>query len=135
MATMVYETMQTTPFALSMRQHAGHRCFAITDGGRMALVLPLAREGDLVCIILGAQTPFLLRTPTAEHDQTPGNKGDDGMTAKDWKAWFNEMYYIPGLEGYALPGMVPEPSDVVMTETIHLSLLANVMFMASCVVR
>lgn len=110
-----YATMQATPFALSMRQHAGHRCFAITENGRMALVPPLAESGDLVCIILGAQTPFLLRTPTTATGQESSNI-DHGMTAEAWETWFNEMYYMDGVEGGAVPGTVPKPSKVVMTE-------------------
>jgi hypothetical protein len=35
--------------------------FAISLGGFYALIPPCAREGDLLCIIFGASTPFIIR--------------------------------------------------------------------------
>lgn len=51
---------QVTPFAISEREASAHRALFITEKGALALVPPLTREGDQVCILLGAQTPFIL---------------------------------------------------------------------------
>ena len=37
------------------------RCFAITEKGYMAIVPPGTKEGDMVCLILGGQVPFVFR--------------------------------------------------------------------------
>jgi hypothetical protein len=84
---------QVTQFGLAVRQHAGHRRFAITEGGRMALVPPLCEPGDLICVFKGAQTPMLLRKPTAESEESVQMELDPKM----WQKWFNEMYPIPAL--------------------------------------
>ncbi|KAF2490669.1 HET-domain-containing protein [Lophium mytilinum] len=42
------------------------RRFAVTEGGRMAMVPPGSMQGDLVVVILGAEMPFLLRKTESE---------------------------------------------------------------------
>jgi hypothetical protein len=36
-------------------------CFAVIKNGYMVIATPGARGGDMLCILMGAQTPFLLR--------------------------------------------------------------------------
>jgi hypothetical protein len=42
------------------------RKFCITEEGRMAIVPPLALEGDIICIIKGTRMPFVLRKTKRE---------------------------------------------------------------------
>jgi hypothetical protein len=35
--------------------------FCVTEKGRMAIVPPLAYEGDIICVIKGARMPYVLR--------------------------------------------------------------------------
>jgi hypothetical protein len=37
------------------------RCFAVTKKGYMSIVPPGTTEGDMVCLLMGAQVPFILR--------------------------------------------------------------------------
>lgn len=48
-------------FGINFIVSCGHRCFAITDRGHMALVPKLARTGDIVCVSPGLRWPLLLR--------------------------------------------------------------------------
>jgi hypothetical protein len=38
------------------------RCFAITENGYMVIASPGAREGDMLCILMGAYTPLFCAT-------------------------------------------------------------------------
>lgn len=71
-----------------MRQHAGHRRFAVTEGGRMALVAPLCEPGDLICIFKGAQTPMLLRRSMVGSEEDVQMELDPEL----WQKWYDEMY-------------------------------------------
>jgi hypothetical protein len=42
----------------------GHRRFCVTAAGFMGLIPSGSKSGDLVCIIEGAPTPFILRSET-----------------------------------------------------------------------
>lgn len=46
---------------LALIGFAGARTFCRTEEGRLSLVRDEAREGDVFCIVLGAEVPFLLR--------------------------------------------------------------------------
>jgi hypothetical protein len=46
------------------------RRFAVTHQGYMAIVPPGTREGDIVCPVLGADLPFIMRPRAAG---SPGN--------------------------------------------------------------
>jgi hypothetical protein len=107
---------QVTQFGLAMRQHAGHRCFAVTEGGRMALVPQLSIPGDLICIFKGAQTPMLLRRSILEGENEVQSRLDPGM----WQKWFEEMYPFPSL-------MAPAPPSVSVWQKSPTS-WANFMF-------
>jgi hypothetical protein len=37
------------------------KCFAVTEKGYMVIAPPGTREGDMVCLIMGAEVPFILR--------------------------------------------------------------------------
>ncbi|TVY51984.1 Heterokaryon incompatibility protein 6,OR allele [Lachnellula cervina] len=49
------------PYAVAMNQCSLHRRFCVTNNGLMALVPAGTKNGDVVCVIRGAQTPFILR--------------------------------------------------------------------------
>jgi hypothetical protein len=51
----------TLPYAVAMKQCSLHRKFCVTDTGYMALVPLGTKNEDLICIIQGAQTPFIVR--------------------------------------------------------------------------
>ncbi|KAK4451182.1 heterokaryon incompatibility protein-domain-containing protein [Podospora aff. communis PSN243] len=49
--------------------HCVHRCFAVTkEKGYFALVPPTAESGDILCLLTGGETPYVLRP----HAQDPG---------------------------------------------------------------
>jgi Heterokaryon incompatibility protein (HET) len=48
-------------YAAACGPHSLTRSFCCTEKGHMGLIPPESRIGDLVCIIFGAQTPFILR--------------------------------------------------------------------------
>ncbi|CAI6342229.1 unnamed protein product [Periconia digitata] len=50
-----------TSYGTSLLEASYGRRFCITEKGTMALVPPLARKGDVVVILSGAQTPYVLR--------------------------------------------------------------------------
>jgi hypothetical protein len=76
--------------------HTGRR-FAVTENGYMGLVPAGTQYGDLVCIIYGAQTPFLLRPRPGGnylivgecyiHGMMDGEMASDGLEAE----WFDTM--------------------------------------------
>ncbi|KAI0389617.1 putative heterokaryon incompatibility protein [Xylariaceae sp. FL0594] len=49
-------------FGIASAPYTRERMFAVTQSGYMGLVPPFAEAGDVVCIIPGAQVPFLLRS-------------------------------------------------------------------------
>ncbi|TVY33240.1 Heterokaryon incompatibility protein 6,OR allele [Lachnellula occidentalis] len=49
------------PYAVAMNQCSLHRRLCVTNNGLIALVPAGAQNGDVVCVIRGAQTPFILR--------------------------------------------------------------------------
>ena len=51
----------TSLFATALRQCALHRRFCVLDNGYIGAVPAGCQEGDLVFVIEGAQTPFILR--------------------------------------------------------------------------
>jgi Heterokaryon incompatibility protein (HET) len=108
---------QVTQFGLAMQQHAGHRCFAITEGGRMALVPQLSKPGDLICIFEGAQTPMLLRKSILGGGNNLQSRLDPGM----WQKWFDEMYPFPSLMAPAPPSVsaLAEKFDLVGECYVH----------------
>ncbi|KAH6843141.1 heterokaryon incompatibility protein-domain-containing protein [Chaetomium sp. MPI-CAGE-AT-0009] len=51
-----------TAWLQAAEDHAVHRCFAVTKASRyFAMVPPTARTGDLLCILRGGETPYVLR--------------------------------------------------------------------------
>jgi hypothetical protein len=46
------------------------RRFVLTETGRMALTLPAGRSGDVICVLFGGRTPFLLRPMLEPHCYT-----------------------------------------------------------------
>lgn len=48
------------------RIYTAGRKFAITEKGQMALVPPLSRKGDVVCVLYGLEVPFILRKVAGE---------------------------------------------------------------------
>ena len=108
---------QVTQFGLAMRQHAGHRCFAVTERGRMALVPPLSKPGDLICIFKGAQTPMLLRKSILGGENDVRSRLDHGM----WQKWFDEMHPFPSIMAAAPPSasVLAEKFDLVGECYVH----------------
>ncbi|TVY83624.1 Heterokaryon incompatibility protein 6 OR allele [Lachnellula suecica] len=49
------------PYATALSQCSLYRRFCVTNNGYMGLIPPGSQNGDLVCIIQGAQTPYVLR--------------------------------------------------------------------------
>jgi hypothetical protein len=50
------------------------RKFVVTQKGYTGLVPPKPEVGDMVCILLGAQTPFILREDTTQSGKSPPQK-------------------------------------------------------------
>ncbi|KAK1753129.1 hypothetical protein QBC47DRAFT_387844, partial [Echria macrotheca] len=51
-----------TAWLQAAEEHAVHRCFAVTKQGRyFAMVPPTAKAGDMLCILQGGETPYVLR--------------------------------------------------------------------------
>ncbi|PMD67515.1 HET-domain-containing protein [Hyaloscypha bicolor E] len=50
-----------TPFVRSLDEASSGRRFLVSDGGYMGLAPQSAEEADLICVLLGGQTPFVLR--------------------------------------------------------------------------
>jgi hypothetical protein len=48
------------------------RCFAVTEKGYMAIVPPGTKEGDMVCIFMGAQVPFIIRPRPVQTEECEG---------------------------------------------------------------
>jgi hypothetical protein len=60
-------------FSNALGASCNGRCFAITEEGYMAIVPPGTKEGDMVCLFMGAQVPFLLR-PLSTSDGERSNQ-------------------------------------------------------------
>lgn len=72
----------TAAWLQAAEDHAVHRCFAVTKEARyLAVVPPTARVGDVICILQGGETPYVLRVDP---------KGDD-------RRIFVGEAYVPGL--------------------------------------
>ena len=54
-------------FDISLLQECRHRRLFITVQGYMGLAPPTAREGDLVCVLLGGDVPFILRPSNSNY--------------------------------------------------------------------
>ncbi len=51
-----------TAWLQAAEDHAVHRCFAVTKESRyFAMVPPTAKSGDILCILRGGETPYVLR--------------------------------------------------------------------------
>ena len=51
------------------------KCFAVSEKGYMAITPPGTKEGDMICLIMGAEVPFILR-PLLEDDRGLMNEGE-----------------------------------------------------------
>lgn len=67
-------------FAGAMGSVIKGRCFAVTEKGYMGISPPGAREGDMLCIVMGAQVPFLLR-PLSNSE---GDMSERGISILWW---------------------------------------------------
>jgi len=73
-----------TAWLQAAEEHATHRCFAVTREARyLAMVPPTAKVGDMVCILQGGETPYVLRVADR-------SKGDERRV-------FVGEAYVPGL--------------------------------------
>ncbi|KAE9378325.1 hypothetical protein N431DRAFT_528575 [Stipitochalara longipes BDJ] len=70
------------------------RCFAISENGYMIIAPPGTQEGDMVCLIIGAQVPFLLRPVSI-------SKGES-LEAKQCYALVGECYVHGLMDGEGL---------------------------------
>ena len=54
-------------FSYCFQTATDYRAFCVTEDGRMAIVPPLCLTGDIICIVEGARTPFVLcnKEPTS----------------------------------------------------------------------
>ncbi|KAH6640441.1 heterokaryon incompatibility protein-domain-containing protein [Chaetomium tenue] len=58
-----------TAWLQAAEDHAVHRCFAVTEEScYFAMVPPTARAGDLLCILQGGETPYVLRLDPKRED-------------------------------------------------------------------
>lgn len=59
-----------TAWLQAAEDHAVHRCFAVTREARyLAVVPPTAKVGDMVCILQGGETPYVLRVDKSKGDE------------------------------------------------------------------
>src|SRR6266480_4944627 len=56
-----YEDICKNNFAAIANFHLLKRRFAIIEQGHMAIILPGLEPGDLICVISGAFSPYILR--------------------------------------------------------------------------
>ena len=49
------------PYATAVENACHGRCFFTTEKGYMGLAPPSTRSGDLICVLLGGKTPYVLR--------------------------------------------------------------------------
>ena len=92
---------QLSGYAISNRR------FCLTNKGYMGLVPPATKEGDILCIILGADMPFLLRS--AEKDK---HEADCGVKSNEEETENLPAYRLVG-ECYIHGIMDDEMMDVV----------------------
>lgn len=58
-----------TAWLQAAENHAVHRCFAVTEESRyFAMVPPTTKAGDLLCILRGGETPYVLRSDPKRDD-------------------------------------------------------------------
>jgi hypothetical protein len=58
-----------TAWLQAAENHAVHRCFAVTEESRyFAMVPPTTKAGDLLCILQGGETPYVLRPDPKRED-------------------------------------------------------------------
>jgi hypothetical protein len=81
------------------------RCFGLTEKGYMVIGPPGANEGDVLCLIMGAQVPFLLR-PISDSD---GNK----LNGEHRYALVGECYVHGLMDGEGLKQGLDEQSFVI----------------------
>jgi len=84
-------------FSNASASYTRERMFAVTKKGYMGLVPPFSEKGDAVCIIPGAQVPFLLRA-----------RGGDG---KRWQL-VGESYFYGMMDGEMVKGGVGETIEL-----------------------
>ena len=60
-------------FSAALGSACQGKCFAVTEKGYMAIAPPGTKEGDMVCLVMGAEVPFILR-PLLEDDKGVMNK-------------------------------------------------------------
>jgi hypothetical protein len=54
-------------FLSAVVRASNNRMLCITSNGYIVLASAQAEEGDLICILLGGQTPFILRKGDRQH--------------------------------------------------------------------
>lgn len=60
---------------------SANRCFVILDNSMIGLAPEDSREGDLVCVFTGGETPFVLRPEEPDADAQVPRGNDDGVQA------------------------------------------------------
>jgi hypothetical protein len=71
------------------------RCFAVTEKGYMVVAPPGTKEGDMLCLIIGAQVPFLLRLLS---DSAGGGPGKNRYYALVGESYVHGMMDGEGLK-------------------------------------
>lgn len=85
-------------FVASFQQATRNRRFFVTEEGHMGLGPRLTKPGDLVCVLLGSQVPFILRA------------------VGDWDVLVGECYCHGVMEGEAVRGL--DEGKVVLQEFV-----------------
>ncbi|KAK5652337.1 hypothetical protein OQA88_10529 [Cercophora sp. LCS_1] len=69
-ATPVVEKLNPTAWIQAAEDHAVHRCFGVTkDSGYFALLPPTAKAGDVLCVLVGGETPYVLRADPKDSER------------------------------------------------------------------
>lgn len=61
-------------FSNAIGSFCNGRCFALTAKGYMVVAPPFTKEGDLICLFMGAQVPFVLRPISDSAGEISGGK-------------------------------------------------------------
>lgn len=62
--------LSPTAWMRAAEDHAVHRRFAVTrEAGYFAMVPPTARAGDVLCVLVGGETPYVLRADPADEER------------------------------------------------------------------
>jgi len=81
------------------------RCFAVTEKGYIGIVPPGTKEGDMLCLVMGAQVPFVLR-PLPDPD-------GDCIDGERFYALVGECYVHGMMDGEGLrQGLVEQPFTI-----------------------